>query len=158
MDLDSDGDLDLITGSFGQRMGGGDTPHKFLLYHENIGTRSQPRFTARPVEYEGQEPTDILGQPRPLDFNNDGLIDLVVSTGGNVYLAQNVGTKQSPKWKLEKLTAPWGLAPLSATQLIDWNGDGYLDLVRSPLDGYGSEVPKVFTNKGLGTHGVFDAG
>jgi FG-GAP-like repeat len=153
VDLNGDGRFDLITGSFGQRMGGGDAVSKFFIYYENIGTRSAPRFTQRSVEYEGEEPKDILATPRPFQRNERGALDLAVSTMGEVYMAHNVGTEHSPRWKVEKYPSHWGLAPLSFSQLIDLNSDGHPDLVRSPLDG--SDVPQVFINKGLGTQGVF---
>lgn len=153
VDLDGDGDLDLLSGSLGQAVGGGDSFNRFLYYYENIGTRNKPQLIERPVAYEGVPPRDILAQPRPVDFNHDGLIDLYISTHRNIYLAQNVGTKSSPKWKIELQPATWGLAELSATQILDWNNDGYLDLIRSPLDGGGDL--QVSLNRGLGTHGVF---
>ncbi len=155
VDVNGDGKLDILTGSFGQRRGGGDTISRFLIYYENVGTRARPKLTERRVEYEGEEPRDIIAQPRQLSFNNKGLVDLVISTFEHVYLAQNVGTKGSPKWKVELQRAPWGLSPLSATQLIDWNGDGQLDLIRSPLDENNDPQLLVQLNKGMGTHGVF---
>ena len=158
VDLDGDGDLDLLSGSFGQHMGGGDAVSEFLLYYENTGSRAKPRLERKPLRYEGGSgnngPEDILAQPRPMDFNHDGLIDLVVSTTRRVYLAENVGTRQEPRWKVEVQKAPWGLAPLSASQIMDWNGDGHLDLIRSPLDSRGT--PQVLLNRGEGPHGLFD--
>jgi len=158
VDLNGDGKPDLITGSFGQKMGGGDAPSEFLLYYENIGTRSHPKFTQRKVEYEGEVPkdsSDVLGTPRPFGINELGLTDLVISTYSNIYLARNIGSKTSPKWKVEKQEAVWGTSPLNATQIIDLNGDGYLDLVQSPLD-RDDVIPKIRINRGLGPHGVFD--
>lgn len=155
VDLNDDGKPDLITGSFGQRMGGGDMPNEFLLYYENVGSRSHPKFTQRKVYYEGETPEDIIATPRLFGFNERGLKDLVISTWGDVYLARNVGSKTSPRWKVERLEAVWGTSPLNATQIIDLNGDGHLDLVQSPLD-RNDVVPKVCINKGLGTQGVFD--
>ncbi|HPA46797.1 MAG TPA: VCBS repeat-containing protein [bacterium] len=153
VDLDGDGDLDLMSGSFGQAMGGGDQVSKFLHYYENTGTRNEPQFTERPVQYDGKEPSDILAQARPVDFNNDGLTDLFISTFANFYLAENTGTKTAPKWKVTIQEADWGLSPLSATQFIDWNGDGHFDIINCPLDGPGE--PMVLLNEGKGTHGVF---
>jgi len=153
VDLNGDGKLDLLSGSFGQAMGGGDAFHKFLIYYENTGTHTHPKLTEKPVQYEGEEPHEILAQARVLGQNRRGLTDLIISTFTKVYFAENVGTKSMPKWKLHLLEAPWGLAPLSATQLMDWNGDGFLDLINSPLDS--NSCPTVRLNRGKGTHGVF---
>jgi hypothetical protein len=152
-DVDGDGDLDLLSGSFGQKMGGGDTVSEFLLFYENVGTRTAPRLTRRPVPWDGEPPRDILAQARAVDFNHDGLIDLVISTMGRVYLAENVGTIHQPRWKLHLEKATWGLSPLSMSQMIDLNGDGHLDIIQSPLDSSGS--PQVRFNEGRGTHGSF---
>lgn len=157
VDLNGDGKPDLLTGSLGQKMGGGDTYSHFLLYYENIGSRTNPKLTERRVEYDGPEPRDILAQPRPLIFNDHGLVDLAISTLEHVYLAKNVGTKRSPKWKVELQEGSWGLSPLSATQLLDWNGDGQLDLIRSPMDDNDNPQPTVQLNKGLGSQGIFDS-
>jgi len=153
VDLDGDGDLDLLSGSFGQAMGGGDSFNRFLYYYENVGTRKNPQLVERQIAYEGEPPKDILAQARPVDFNNDGLMDLYISTMRNFYLAQNVGTKSAPRWKIELQPSTWGLAELSATQILDWNNDGHADLITSPLDGDG--VPQLSLNMGQGTQGVF---
>jgi len=152
-DLDGDGDLDLLTGSFGQAKGGGDAFHRFLIYYENIGTRREPKLTEKPIAYDGEPPRDILAQARPFDFNGDGLTDLAISTFGAMFLAENAGTRKAPRWKVERLKAAWGLSALSTTQVIDWNGDGHIDLIRSPLDSHGG--PHIALNLGKGTHGVF---
>ncbi|MFB3903691.1 MAG: FG-GAP repeat domain-containing protein [Acidobacteriota bacterium] len=154
-DLDGDGDLDLLSGSFGQRMGGGDSVSEFLLLYENVGSRKAPRLTGRPVPWEGQPPQDILAQARAVDFNQDGTTDLVISTVSRLYLATHVGTRLEPRWKLDLQKATWGLSPLSMTQMIDLNGDGHADLIQSPLDGSGA--PQVMFNQGKGAHGVFSS-
>lgn len=162
VDLNGDGRLDLLSGALGQRMGGGDAPSPFLYYYENVGTRTQPKLTRREVEYDGEPPVDILATPRPFGVNQRGLVDLVISTMGKVYFAKNTGTRQTPRWKVQLQKAEWGLAPLSATQMLDLNGDGNPDLVRSPLDAgdkkaAGHSAPPTFRiNKGLGPQGVFD--
>ena len=163
VDLNGNGKPDLLSGAFGQRMGGGDAPSPFLYYYENIGTRTKPRLTQREVEYDGKPPKDILATPRPFGRNQRGLINLVISTMGKVYFAENTGTRKTPRWKIQLQKAEWGLDPLSATQLLDLNGDGYLDIVSSPLDAGDkkdaahSTSPIISINKGLGPQGVFDS-
>ncbi len=148
-DADGDGDLDLLTGSFGQQMGGGDRVSDFLIYCENTGTRRSPKLTRRPVPYDGEAPRDILALARPADWNHDGLTDLVISTMTRIYLGQNTGTRSAPKWRIRPIEARWGLSPLSATQIIDLNGDGKLDLIRSSLDGEGYPEVQLQEEKGF---------
>jgi hypothetical protein len=154
VDLDGDGDLDLLSGSFGQRVGGGDQVNRFLFHFENLGTRQAPRLTEHPVVYAGPEPQAILAQARPADLNGDGLTDLVISSMSAVHLALNVGDRAAPRWQVDVLPGTWGLAPLSVSQLIDWDGDGDVDFVQTPLDSDGT--PQVLLNRGQGAHGVFD--
>ncbi len=96
-DFDGDGDLDLISGSMPMTAGGGDSAssEKFLYYFENIGTRTTPFLTFRPFPKMGEFPYSALGTPRAADLNDDGLPDLVVSAGMNVYLYKNIGKNSS---------------------------------------------------------------
>ncbi|MEP0844784.1 MAG: VCBS repeat-containing protein, partial [Phycisphaerae bacterium] len=69
---------------------------------------------------------------RAFDWNSDGLIDLIVGSGANIYLVKNVGTPTQPLFEFppEPIRIAWGNAPLKlGHQVIDWNGDGLTDLV-----------------------------
>jgi len=167
VDIDEDGDLDLLSGCYGKSAGGSNIDMPYLLYYENTGDRSHPKLTRSKLDYVDGEPRakknlNVCAQPRPLDFNGDGLTDLIVGDFVSVRLLQNVGTAQAPRWKMRLLEAPWGLAKFCArevavgqitSQLIDFNNDGRWDVVTAPRD---SEAPPLlFLNRDSGTEGVF---
>ncbi len=176
-DLDGDGDLDLISGSMPMTAGGGDSAssEKFLYYFRNDGSRFAPRFRKVPFPCKGTFPAAALGTPRLIDWNSDGRLDLIVSAGTQIYFFRNIGTAREPLFEAHRnpLSSRWGStclpgrrlvepatprAPVencadtsrgiaSGIQLIDWDGDGRLDLVTAPY---------VFRNTGLGNPGVYE--
>ena len=94
VDWDEDGDLDLILGAY-----------EGALYRcENIGTHTEPRFAAvnhrvlvdeKLLTIEGG-----LATPRVVDWDGDGLFDLLCggSNNGGVFLYKNTGKKGEPKF------------------------------------------------------------
>lgn len=134
-DFDGDGDLDLVAGNMPLTAGGGDSADAdhFLRYYENVGTRSEPRLVERPFPRTGKFPAAALATPRAVDLNGDGLLDLVVSAGENIYLYFNVGTRRQPKWAVHDRPLPgiWSSAPLPTfgIQFVDWFGTGRKDIL-----------------------------
>jgi hypothetical protein len=137
VDWDNDGDFDLLVGNNSNR----------IAYFENIGSRSKPRF-ARAVRlmHDAGEHFSFRSRPAPVDYNHDGLIDIVAGYAGPrdrndshdiaicVYLRY-----RDDKGRL-RLRAP---VPLKDTQgrdlrtpipyhhgfeVADWDNDGDLDL------------------------------
>jgi hypothetical protein len=152
-DFDGDGDLDLISGRYTWDRHA--TNEHFLRYYENIGTRTNPVLTERRFPKEGMPPMLNLSVPRAADINGDGLLDLVVSSGGNIYLFENVGTKTSPRFRVHDKPLPsrWTRADLPGTgayyctEFMDWNHDGKQDVVTN----YTVEL-----NSGKGNPGIYD--
>jgi len=133
-DVDGDGLLDIISGDMPTTTSGADSgsSEKFLYYFKNVGTRTQPRFTRRSFPVKGKFPVGSIAAPRAADLNGDGLLDLVVGRDKDLSIYFNIGSKIAPLWAYSPpLPGKWQSAPLygSATQLMDWNRDGRVDLV-----------------------------
>ncbi len=137
-DFDGDGDLDLITGEFVDG----------FTYFENIETRKQPRYAA------GKRLRDPNRQlikmdlemivPVAFDWDGDGDLDLIVGDeDGRVALIENTGTRDADH-------APMFLSPryfkqeadelkcgaLATPFVVDWDGDGDLDIISGNTAGY----------------------
>jgi hypothetical protein len=152
-DFDGDGDLDLITGRYTWKKP--PDPEHSLRFYENVGSRTHPILKERPFPMEGPMPNLNLSVPRAADLNGNGLLDLVVSSGGNIYIFYNVGTRSSPRFQMtdKPLPSRWSRADLpgtgaySSTQFLDWNHDGRLDVVTNYT---------VQLNSGKGNPGIYD--
>ncbi|MFT5291591.1 MAG: hypothetical protein ACI8QS_003313 [Planctomycetota bacterium] len=142
IDWDGDGDFDLLLGDYyGGRM--------YLRINE--GSAKEPAFatTNTPVQAGGQ-PLVVDGKlaaPCVVDWDEDGILDLLISTGdGGLYFFRNTGSttdtrfaekrmliapKKSPFAGGEVTTGPLPLAPDTSfhVQPCDYDGDGDLDLL-----------------------------
>jgi hypothetical protein len=145
-DLDGDGDLDLMTSSWGLR--------DQMRYYRNDGNG---RFTDRTAE------AGLLGETGGLnlihaDYDNDGDADVLVMRGAWLYdqgrhpssLLMNRGDGT-----FEDVTEKAGLLrfhPTGAAAWGDYDGDGWLDVFfgneSTPRDAHPCEL---FRNKGDGT-------
>lgn len=153
-DFDGDGDLDLITGGSSLRMS------------ENIGTKENPKFGKRELlltvkgeplkvyelttedlvrikSYGGEVPASGTGKisPTVCDWNNDGVLDLLVTNGyrnsglNAVDFFEGVKTKKGHRFKerVSLFDAQDGSKafPGSGQRVYvdDWNKDGVNDLI-----------------------------
>ncbi|MDO5980820.1 FG-GAP repeat domain-containing protein [Flavivirga spongiicola] len=135
-DWDEDGDLDLV---WGVRFKG-----TFVSF--NTGSKTAPQFEApKHIEMEkyGDKKEDLSSHSVPVDWDGDGLFDLVCgSEHGDVFWYKNIGKKGSPKFgdpemliinkrdhmnALEGDNRPHGYR--SKVFPYDYNNDGKLDLL-----------------------------
>lgn len=120
VDIDADGDLDLISGSYT-----GD-----FLYYQNTGTASAPAFAASVMNPFGLTPIGSYATVTLTDINHDGALDAFASDlSGNVSYFQNTGTASSPAFAAVQ-TNPFGLTNTggsASAAFTDIDYDGKLD-------------------------------
>ena len=151
-DWDNDGDYDLLLGSYGDGN---------LHRQMNEGSPGAPSFTGVSVPVlAGGAPFALEGgitAPRLVDWDGDGLMDLVIGSygesytsepPGGVYLYRNCGELGAPKFEAASaLIAPTATAGHAAERPnvglyadpVDYDGDGDLDLV---VGGYSIWTPE----------------
>jgi hypothetical protein len=144
------GRLDLLVGNMR-----GDL---YLL--PNDGTNARPAYgTPRKLEAGGrpiQGPHHGDSQPVAADWDGDGLLDLIVGWGdGSVVWYRNVGSRTEPKLAKGVTLVPAAPPPnyddnappsrdtkpgvRAKVCVVDWNGDGRLDLLMGDFGGiYGT--------------------
>jgi hypothetical protein len=113
-DFDGDGDLDLITGSwFWSGIHRDQLPGEveYLMFYRNVGTARSPQLRRELLPHRGDFPRGQIARPSVVDWDADGLDDLVVSdASGAVYLFPNRGQPGAPIWEVNQtpLTTAWG--------------------------------------------------
>ena len=143
-DLDSDGDLDLLTGRSNGR----------FTYLTNTGDATSPAFASAPDPTGGYDVGDN-SSPALTDLDGDGDLDLIASDvvqfGGAVYL-ENTGSATNPTFALassnpfSSLINPYPLSLAAA----DLDHDGDYDAVFA-----GVMEPAYLENTGTATNPAF---
>jgi hypothetical protein len=122
VDLDNDGDLDLMSGNQSGES----------KYFENIGTASVPNFAPMVTNPFGLYSVGYLSSPTFADIDNDGDQDVLIGEySGGMYYFQNIGTPSAPAFAAHQIL-PFGLSNVgNATkpQFIDMDHDGDQDLL-----------------------------
>ena len=119
-DLDGDGDMDLLVGTWNQD----------VRYFRNDGTAAEAKWMEQPA-LTIKPPRSSLTSPVLSDIDGDRDLDLFIGTAtGAILFYRNDGTPRAAKWTLvsERL-AEIAAGRRSRPALADLTGDGLLDLV-----------------------------
>ena len=138
VDMDNDGDLDLICGEFLDR----------FTYFENTGDKHSPRFATghRLKDPSGSDVRMDLQMivPVAFDWDLDGDLDLIVGDeDGRVAWVQNTGGIDSDRVPIfeqpryfQQLADCLKCGALATPVGVDWDGDGDDDIVSGNTAGY----------------------
>lgn len=134
-DIDSDGLPELVTGSMFMSASGGEEapagrPGLFML--KNRGTAAAPVLSQVSFPLDGNWQETFLLNPKFVDWNADGLQDLIVGANTIAVLYLNVGTATEPLFRRqEPLTVGWVPHLVHPDWMGDWDGDGGLDVLQA---------------------------
>ena len=158
MDYDNDGTLDLISGSYDpgdvylfRGLGNGKYAKREAIVDENdVPLVHHPVEMAKYQEFEPDDYSEKASELRvasfgswvaAADWDNDKDLDMLIgSFSGGLYLRENIGTREEPKYSGGSIEIKASGKPIkeschAAPVVADWDGDGVFDLVIGSGDG-----------------------
>ncbi|MBI4893888.1 MAG: VCBS repeat-containing protein, partial [Acidobacteria bacterium] len=131
IDIDGDGDFDLIVGC-------PDRPYNGIYLFRNIGSNREPLFDM--AEWWGPGKKDLVAA----DFNGDGAVDLVISGGYYSDVKKNRLSKFVPV----QLKRDYHIGRDDLWYPVDWDGDGKIDVLAGVSDWRDYGWDDAFNEKG----------
>lgn len=147
LDIDGDGDLDLLLVNRGNYRDTKNANDRIALY-TNIGTANKAIFKLTNTDYLNLKDDSITGMiPTFADLNDDGKPDMIVGMlNGRLRYYTNTGTNNSPAFTLVTDTlGSIDAGTFSAPFMYDVDGDGVLDML------IGSSTGMIRYHKNMGT-------
>tara|TARA_Y100000766_G_scaffold276895_1_gene281578 strand:+ start:60 stop:1580 length:1521 start_codon:yes stop_codon:yes gene_type:complete len=147
VDIDGDGDYDIITSSITYDNNNYSFINNPALFIENIGTQNNPQFSTPQVSQQLGITTPNNGynlrMPSFGDIDGDGDFDLLSleydDDSFDFYYQQNKGSVTNPLLSLEAKN-PFGLnqfnsgySVIANPEMVDLDGDGDLDIITSSI-------------------------
>jgi len=136
VDMDGNGNLDLIVGCAGRSYDG-------IYLFRNLGNNAAPLFDR--AEWLGPGGKELVAA----DFNGDGAVDLV--TGGGYY--SDVRRNRLARFVPVKLQRDYWIGRDDFWYPVDWDGDGRIDVLAGVSDWRDYGWDDAFNEKGEWTRG-----
>ena len=148
MDIDGDGDQDLVIGSFSYYT---DVVHRSarLFLYENTGNAANPVFAladSNYLDFKLYQDTTWGLEPTFGDLDGDGDLDLMVGCeNGYLFYCENLGGKDKPAifGPIQNYYASIDVGQASCPFIYDLDGDGLNDLIIGERNGNINFMPNI---------------
>jgi len=148
VDWNGDGKYDLLLGD----------KEGYVIVYTNDGSNASPQFANRMRLRAGGREVKVKGPSTPclVDWDEDGKKDLLIGDGGGyLHVFINAGTNKDPEYaSMMTIQANYknlDVGGKASPCVVDWNGDGRLDL----LMGCGGGVLYLYLNEGTKGQPIF---